>query len=157
MLVDPKTLKIKAIIDWEFGGFWPEWFERPFWKRSGASYALEGEDDDTERCREWLAANCEEIEQPHLPTLKDKLGSMPWTPESWSQSRSEPTSQKVEPAAWEEVGSASQRKGEPELQVQSATVGEIAMASKNKASSEIQKDFEPANPNSVGSAGKQVN
>ncbi len=27
VLVDPKTLKITAIIDWEFGGFWPEWFE----------------------------------------------------------------------------------------------------------------------------------
>ncbi|KAK4145837.1 uncharacterized protein C8A04DRAFT_26316 [Dichotomopilus funicola] len=29
VLVDPKTLKIKAIIDWEFAGFWPPWFERP--------------------------------------------------------------------------------------------------------------------------------
>lgn len=81
MLVDPKTLKIAAIIDWEFGGFWPEWFEWPFWTRPGGSYAHEGEEDDTERCREWLLANCEAVEQSHLPTLKDKLGSMPSTPE----------------------------------------------------------------------------
>lgn len=31
VIVDPSTLKIKAIIDWEFGGFWPEWFEGRFW------------------------------------------------------------------------------------------------------------------------------
>ena len=41
----------------------------------------EGEEDDTECCREWLLANCEAVEQSHLPTLKDKLGSMPSTPE----------------------------------------------------------------------------
>lgn len=81
VLVDPKTLKIAAIIDWEFGGFWPEWFEWPFWTRPGGSYAHEGEEDDTERCREWLLANCEAVEQSHLPTLKDKLGSMPSTSE----------------------------------------------------------------------------
>lgn len=81
VLVDPKTLKIAAIIDWEFGGFWPEWFEWPFWTRPGGSYAHEGEEDDTERCREWLLANCEAVEQSHLPTLKDKLGSIPSTPE----------------------------------------------------------------------------
>ncbi|KAK3302809.1 uncharacterized protein B0T15DRAFT_487799 [Chaetomium strumarium] len=88
VLVDPKTLKITAIIDWEFGGFWPEWFERPFWMRP----------DDTERCREWLTANFEAVEQQHLPTLQDKLDSMPWTPkvlddELPSQKVAEPTKQ----------------------------------------------------------------
>lgn len=73
MLVDPETLKITAIIDWEFGGFWPEWFEREFWTRRGNSYALEGEEDDSERCREWLVANFDEVEQVPLPTLEDKL------------------------------------------------------------------------------------
>ncbi|KAI8625660.1 hypothetical protein F5Y19DRAFT_262580 [Xylariaceae sp. FL1651] len=29
-IVDPATLKIRAIIDWEFGGIWPKWFERAF-------------------------------------------------------------------------------------------------------------------------------
>ena len=27
MMVDPGTLKIKAILDWEYAGFYPEWFE----------------------------------------------------------------------------------------------------------------------------------
>lgn len=42
VIVDPQTLKIRAIIDWEFGGFWPQWFEKPFWKRPGPSVALNG-------------------------------------------------------------------------------------------------------------------
>lgn len=61
VIVDPESLKINAIIDWEFGGFWPEWFERRFWERSGPSAALEGEDDDVERCREWLVSHCDEV------------------------------------------------------------------------------------------------
>ncbi|KAH0592758.1 hypothetical protein MHUMG1_09403 [Metarhizium humberi] len=48
VIVDPETLKIRAIINWEFGGFWPAWFERPFWKRRGLSMAAEGEEDDVE-------------------------------------------------------------------------------------------------------------
>jgi hypothetical protein len=74
VIVDPGTLKIKAIIDWEFGGFWPEWFERPYWERPGPSCALEGEEDDQERCREWLGSHCDEVEIPYLPTLHEKLG-----------------------------------------------------------------------------------
>ncbi|KAK3939932.1 hypothetical protein QBC46DRAFT_436456 [Diplogelasinospora grovesii] len=66
VIVDPKTLKINAIIDWEFGGFWPEWFERRFWERPGPSAALEGEEDDVERCREWLMNHCDEVVIPHL-------------------------------------------------------------------------------------------
>lgn len=74
VIVDPDTLKIKAIIDWEFGGFWPEWFERPFWERPGPSAALEGEEDDRERCREWLTTHCDEVDIPYVPTLHEKLG-----------------------------------------------------------------------------------
>ncbi len=99
--MDPATLKIKAILDWEFGGFWPAWFERPFWERLGASYALEGEEDDTARCREWLMANCDKVELPHLPTLAEKLGPTPRTPEdsdreSSSHKRVDPASREVE-------------------------------------------------------------
>ncbi|KJZ79253.1 hypothetical protein HIM_01404 [Hirsutella minnesotensis 3608] len=61
VIVDPLTLKIKAIIDWEFGGFWPEWLERPFWR--GPSLDRE---DDVERCREWLLENCDEVVMPGL-------------------------------------------------------------------------------------------
>ena len=64
ILVDPKWLRITAIIDWEFGGFWPEWFERPFWERPGPSAALEGEQDDVERCRRWLISHCDEVVIP---------------------------------------------------------------------------------------------
>ncbi|KAG8405238.1 hypothetical protein J3458_021903 [Metarhizium acridum] len=64
VIVDPETLKIQAIIDWEFGGFWPAWFERPFWKRPGPSVAVEGEEDDVQRCRDWLMSHCDEVEIP---------------------------------------------------------------------------------------------
>ncbi|KAK3307142.1 uncharacterized protein B0T15DRAFT_529352 [Chaetomium strumarium] len=74
VIVDRDTLKIKAIIDWEFGGFWPEWFERPYWQRPGSSCALEGEEDDTQRCRDWLVSYCDEVVMPYLPTLHEKLG-----------------------------------------------------------------------------------
>lgn len=74
IIVDPETLKINAIIDWEYGRFWPEWFERPYWERKGPSVALEGEEDDIERCREWLLAHCTEVEMPNLSSFKEKMG-----------------------------------------------------------------------------------
>lgn len=48
IIVDPETLKIKAMVDWEYAGFWPEWFEMRIWERVGPSVALEkyGERDD---------------------------------------------------------------------------------------------------------------
>ena len=33
ILVDPTTLKIVAIIDWEFGGYYPQEHELPFYER----------------------------------------------------------------------------------------------------------------------------
>jgi hypothetical protein len=39
---------IKAIIDWEYAGFYPPEFERPFYLRPGPSIALPGEVDDVE-------------------------------------------------------------------------------------------------------------
>ncbi len=101
VLVDPKTLKITAIIDWEFGGFWPEWFESPFWTRHGGSWALEGEEDDTERCRAWLRAYCEPVEQEHLPTCREKLGSLRWTPTTSDGEDSDAEPEKGEAAAQE--------------------------------------------------------
>lgn len=32
VIVDPESLKIAAIIDWEFGGFYPEYFEVPYYR-----------------------------------------------------------------------------------------------------------------------------
>lgn len=72
VIVDPDTLAIKAIIDWEFGGFWPAWFERPFWKRPGPSVILEGEYDDVQRCRDWLMNHCDEVVVPQLGVHDEK-------------------------------------------------------------------------------------
>lgn len=59
ILVGPETLRINAIIDWEYAGFWPEWFKMPLWRRVGPSGALGeyGEVDDTDRLVDWLKAN----------------------------------------------------------------------------------------------------
>lgn len=46
IMVDERTLKITAILDWEYAGFFPQEFERPFYLRPGPSVALEGEEDD---------------------------------------------------------------------------------------------------------------
>lgn len=54
IVVDPKTLKIRAILDWEYAGFFPAYFEGPFWKRPGPSVALEGEHDDTAELLQFL-------------------------------------------------------------------------------------------------------
>ena len=49
VIVDPDTLKIKAIIDWEYAGFYPEYFERRFFERHGPSSAMDGEVDDSQK------------------------------------------------------------------------------------------------------------
>ncbi|TLS20677.1 uncharacterized protein PpBr36_11011 [Pyricularia pennisetigena] len=41
ILVDPETLSITGIIDWEFSGFWPDYFEAPYFRDprpSGAQF-----------------------------------------------------------------------------------------------------------------------
>jgi len=60
IIVDPATLKIAAIIDWEFAGFYPAYFEMPFYKRiDGApgSAAIRDEVDDTAQIIEFLESN----------------------------------------------------------------------------------------------------
>ena len=57
ILVDPATLKIAAIVDWEFAGFYPAYFEMPFYKRlDGApgSAAIRDEVDDTAQIMAFL-------------------------------------------------------------------------------------------------------
>ncbi|KAG6860412.1 hypothetical protein C0995_011483 [Termitomyces sp. Mi166 len=57
IIVDEKTHKINAIIDWEYAGYYPPEFEGAFWLRPGPSGALEGEEDDVEKLfevvKEW--------------------------------------------------------------------------------------------------------
>lgn len=47
VIVDPQSLKIKAIIDWEYAGFYPPEFESPFFHRRGPSAAIGDEVDDS--------------------------------------------------------------------------------------------------------------
>jgi len=56
IIVDPQRLKIKAIIDWGFAGFSPAFFDIRFYRRRGASYALEGEHDDVQELFELIRA-----------------------------------------------------------------------------------------------------
>lgn len=48
VIVDASSLKIKAIVDWEYAGFYPPEFEVSFYQRPGPSIALEGEVDDAD-------------------------------------------------------------------------------------------------------------
>lgn len=54
VIVDPETLKIAAIIDWEYAGFFPEEFDVPFYRRLGPSVAINGEEDDTDKFLEFI-------------------------------------------------------------------------------------------------------
>ncbi|XXH00866.1 hypothetical protein Hte_007217 [Hypoxylon texense] len=54
IIVDPTTLKIKAIIDWEYAGFYPSYFEWPIYNRLGPSSAMEGEADDSSELLSFL-------------------------------------------------------------------------------------------------------
>jgi hypothetical protein len=49
VIVDPVTLKVKAILNWEYAGFYPEQFEGKFFKRVGPLVALDGEENDEVR------------------------------------------------------------------------------------------------------------
>lgn len=57
VIVDPTTLKVNAIIDWEYAGFYPETFERNFFTRVGPSVALEGEVNDENRLLDVMIEN----------------------------------------------------------------------------------------------------
>ncbi|KAJ5622561.1 hypothetical protein N7528_005793 [Penicillium herquei] len=57
IIVDPETLKIRAIIDWEYAGFFPANFEMPFYKRPGPSVALNDEKDDSAELLAFMRAD----------------------------------------------------------------------------------------------------
>jgi aminoglycoside phosphotransferase (APT) family kinase protein len=63
VIVDPETSKIAAIVDWEYAGFWPEWFEMRLFERVGPSVALDGEEDDTARLMEFLESHSLQSEE----------------------------------------------------------------------------------------------
>ncbi|ORY58514.1 kinase-like domain-containing protein [Pseudomassariella vexata] len=59
VVVDPLTLKIQAIVDWEYAGFFPSCFQWPFYNRLGPSSALEGETDDSFELLDFLQSQVE--------------------------------------------------------------------------------------------------
>lgn len=59
IIVDPDTLKINAIIDWEYAGFYPARFEWPFYTRLGPSVAGKDEVDDSLELLEFLKSQSE--------------------------------------------------------------------------------------------------
>ena len=56
IIVDPQSLTIKAIIDWEYAGFFPAYFDMRIFERIGPSVAIDGEEDDSTRLVEFLQA-----------------------------------------------------------------------------------------------------
>ena len=67
VIVDPETLKIKAIIDWEFSGFFPHWFEAPLWEKPGPAHPVGNEG----KLREWLVKWCDEV-SPEFMFYEDR-------------------------------------------------------------------------------------
>lgn len=59
VIVDPGTLQIKAINDWEYAGFYPPEFEFPFYQRPGPSVALNGEVGDFDLLTRMISADRE--------------------------------------------------------------------------------------------------
>lgn len=57
IIVDPETLKVKGVIDWEYAGFYPKEFEGMYFRRPGPSVALEGEVDDEDHLFKLLLEN----------------------------------------------------------------------------------------------------
>ncbi|KAG7140435.1 hypothetical protein HYQ45_002738 [Verticillium longisporum] len=56
VVVNPETLRINAIIDWEYAGFFPPRFEWPFFNRLGPSVAIHDEIDDASSILEFLTS-----------------------------------------------------------------------------------------------------
>lgn len=57
VIVDPATLKVKAVLDWEYAGFFPKEFEGMFFCRPGPSVALKGEIKDEKQLLELVYEN----------------------------------------------------------------------------------------------------
>ncbi|KAG8161110.1 hypothetical protein KVR01_009374 [Diaporthe batatas] len=59
VIVDPEMLRINAIIDWEYAGFYPARFEWPFYTRLGPSVAGKDEVDDSIELLDFLKSQSE--------------------------------------------------------------------------------------------------
>ena len=61
IIVDPQSLRIHGIIDWEYAGFFPPEFEGAYYRRVGPSVALGDEPDDAESLYEVLLGDAEPL------------------------------------------------------------------------------------------------
>lgn len=56
-MLTPDTLQVRAILDWEYAGFFPAEFEAMFFRRLGPSVAVEGEENDGDKLLDILYEN----------------------------------------------------------------------------------------------------
>ncbi len=54
IIVDPDSLSIKAIMDWEYSGFYPELFESPVYTRHGPRAQVTFDENKVSRMIEFL-------------------------------------------------------------------------------------------------------
>lgn len=57
IIVDPQTLKIQAIVNWEHAGYFPEYFDKTFYKIRTLSMTSDGENDDTTKLLQFMEAS----------------------------------------------------------------------------------------------------
>ncbi|GAB7338417.1 hypothetical protein MBLNU457_4707t1 [Dothideomycetes sp. NU457] len=70
ILVNPATLKITGIIDWEYAGFWPQSFERHFFERNGPAAAIDGEVDDSQKLLGFLESQEEVLDMVKIGMMQ---------------------------------------------------------------------------------------
>jgi len=73
IILDPDTFEIKAILDWEYAGFWPHYFEKEIFLRLGHSSNMRGEVDDRRKLLEFLKSQ----QIPVRPSSTTILQSLP--------------------------------------------------------------------------------
>jgi aminoglycoside phosphotransferase len=61
-LIDPETFKINAVIDWEYAGFFPAWFERPLWRENWWERSVAEEEAYKARVNEFFGISTERAE-----------------------------------------------------------------------------------------------
>lgn len=54
-------LKVEGIVDWEYAGFWPEYFETPYFRDPRPSGAQFGDEVENERLVEFLRDVCDQV------------------------------------------------------------------------------------------------
>jgi hypothetical protein len=58
VIANPETLKVNAILDWEYAGFFPPKFEGMYFRRPGPSVVLGDKAHDEDELLDIMKANC---------------------------------------------------------------------------------------------------